>query len=78
MPKLPQLTGTEVVRRLKKLGFYEARKKGSHVILKNDKPSRMVTVPCHAGKTIKKGTLHAILKSADITVEQLNEAQCFR
>jgi predicted RNA binding protein YcfA (HicA-like mRNA interferase family) len=74
MPKLPQLTGADVVRRLTRLGFYKARQKGSHVIMKNDVTAKFAIVPCHGGKTIKKGTLHGILTSAGITVEQLLEA----
>ena len=36
MAKLPQLTGREVVRRLKRLGFDEARQRGSHVVMKHE------------------------------------------
>ena len=70
MPKLPQLTGGEVVRRLKRLGFYEDHRKGSHVVLRHSATSAVTEVPCHGSKTVKKGTLHAILKQAGVTVEQ--------
>ena len=36
MPKLPRVSGADVVRALQRLGFYFARQRGSHVILKKD------------------------------------------
>jgi predicted RNA binding protein YcfA (HicA-like mRNA interferase family) len=70
MAKLPQLTGAEVVRRLKRLGFEEDHCKGGHVILRNAATAVMTAVPCHGSKAIKKGTLHGLLKQAGISSEQ--------
>lgn len=56
----------EFFRLLKKDGWFEVRKKGSHVIMRHpDKPEQL-TVPYHAGKEIKKGLLVALLKQAKI------------
>ena len=75
MAKLPQLTGAEVVRRLKRLGFAEDHTKGSHVVLRNSSGA-MAVVPCHGSKTVKKGTLHGILKQAGVPHEEfLGEKQ---
>lgn len=74
MPKLPQLTGAEIVRRLKRIGFQEDHCKGGHVVLRHPITALYAEVPCHGSKTVKKGTLHAILKHAGVTVEQLNDA----
>jgi len=74
MAKLPRLTGAEVVRRLKRLGFEEDHCKGSHVVLRHSVSARLVVVPCHAGKTLKTGTFHGILKQADVNVEQILDA----
>lgn len=70
MAKLPQLSGAEVVRRLKRLGCEEDHCKGSHVFLRIPTTKRMVAVPCHGSKPVKNGTLHGILKAAGITAEE--------
>jgi len=36
MPKLPRLSGTEIVAILQKMGFYQARQRGSHVVMKKN------------------------------------------
>jgi predicted RNA binding protein YcfA (HicA-like mRNA interferase family) len=70
MAKLPQLTGAEVVRKLKRLGFVEDHTRGSHVVLRHPVTAAMAVVPCHGSKTVKKGTLHGILKSAGVSIEE--------
>ncbi len=70
MAKLPQLTGAEVVRRLKRLGFVEDHSRGSHVVLRHSVSNAMAVVPCRGSKTVKTGTLHGILKSAGVSVEE--------
>ena len=74
MAKVPQLTGAEVIRRLKRLGFEEDHSKGGHVFLRNSSTSAMASVPCHGGKPVKKGTLHGILKRAGVNLEQFLDA----
>ena len=37
MPKLPALTGNEVINVLKKVGFQVMRQKGSHVRMQHEK-----------------------------------------
>jgi len=76
VPKLPQLTGPELIRVLSKTGFEITRQRGSHVQLRRQEPDGSVTtfpVPIHAGKTIKKGTLKGILRKADLSLEELLE-----
>ena len=73
MAKLPQLTGAEVVRKLKRMGFVEDHTKGSHVVLRHP-DAAMAVVPCHGSKTVKTGTLHGILKSAGVSVEEFINA----
>lgn len=41
-------------------------KKGSHILMKHPTKPNMIPVPFHASKEMKKGTLQAILKMADI------------
>lgn len=51
-PKLPNLSGKEIVRRFEKLGFILVRQKGSHIMMRKD--SHGCVVPNH--KEVKKGT----------------------
>lgn len=70
MPKLPVVSGKECRKALGKLGFEEARQRGSHVVMKRDEVG--CVVPMHA--EIKTGTLGGILKQAGVTVEEFIEA----
>jgi len=72
MNKLPRnLSGKEVVKALGKAGFYFKRQKGSHIVLRRDKPFAQVVVPNH--KSIDTGTLANILDGAGISVNQFVE-----
>ncbi|HOF86337.1 MAG TPA: type II toxin-antitoxin system HicA family toxin, partial [Treponemataceae bacterium] len=62
MPKLPVVSGKELIRALERLGFIVTRQRGSHVILR--KGSVGCVVPDH--KEIKIGTLTGILKQAGV------------
>jgi len=64
------LSGREVIRALKRLGFIEEHQVGSHVRL--SRSGLRVTVPNHA--SIAPKTLQSILRQARITVEDLRAA----
>jgi predicted RNA binding protein YcfA (HicA-like mRNA interferase family) len=67
MGKLSGFRYRELIRRLKKFGFeFDRTAKGSHEIWFNPVSSRYTTIPNHPGD-IPEGTVHAILKQADIT-----------
>lgn len=68
MSVLPVISGQECVRVLEKVGFYIKRQRGSHIILRRDNPFGQITVPNH--KTLDRGTLRSIIRSADLSVEQ--------
>jgi predicted RNA binding protein YcfA (HicA-like mRNA interferase family) len=69
MSKLPVISGEELIKVLKKLGYEVVRQKGSHVRLKAEgKPS--LTVPCH--KTLKPGLLNKILKEVGLSREEFD------
>jgi predicted RNA binding protein YcfA (HicA-like mRNA interferase family) len=72
-PKLPRITGAEVIRALRRAGWYFDYQRGSHVYLKHPKRSIRVTVAIHAGETIKPKTLQSILKQAELTVSEFQE-----
>ena len=67
MSKLPNISGKQCIEVLKKIGFYQKRRQCSHIILRRDNPFLQVVVPDH--QTLAKGTLRAIIRDADISVE---------
>jgi len=73
MPKLPQLSGSEIVRALEKMGFHQARQRGSHLVMKKIMPHGAVgcVVPMH--REVATGTLHGLLKQAQVTAEDFLE-----
>jgi predicted RNA binding protein YcfA (HicA-like mRNA interferase family) len=71
MPKLPVISGKELVRALKKAGFVEVRQKGSHVSLEKvtvEKTFKTV-VPLH--RELAKGTVLDILHQTELKKEEL-------
>ena len=72
-PKLPSVNARQLIRALKKAGFGEQRQRGSHLHLKRDSDGKRVTVPVHKGRSIPTGTLRAILRDADISVDAFLE-----
>ena len=68
MSKLPSISGNNCVKALQKVGFYLKRRESSHVILRRDNPFAQVVVPDH--QELAQGTLHAILRDVDLSVEE--------
>ncbi len=69
MPKLPIISGKELVKKLARIGYEVDHQTGSHIILRlNKEPYRRVTVPNH--DEIARGTLLAIIKQAGLTREE--------
>ena len=67
MTKLPLISGKKLIKILIKIGYYVRDQKGSHIHLRH--PIRNpLTVPAH--KTIARGTLRAIIRDADLTVDE--------
>jgi predicted RNA binding protein YcfA (HicA-like mRNA interferase family) len=60
-PKLPQVSGHDVVKLLEQLGYEVVRQRGSHIRLRRTTPDgeHNITVPAH--RTMAKGTLSDIL-----------------
>ena len=73
MPKLPRITGEEMVKALEKEGFEVVRQRGSHVQVRKCVEGKKVTfrVPIHKGKILKLGTLRGILRKGGISVDRL-------
>jgi len=73
-PKLPVVSGEQLIRALGKFGYIVVRQKGSHVRLRHgtDPKCQPVTVPLH--DEIASGTLRRILRDVTVSVDQLKEA----
>jgi predicted RNA binding protein YcfA (HicA-like mRNA interferase family) len=71
MSRLPQVSGAEVVRALQKIGFSVRRQHGSHIIMRRDAPFAQTVVPNH--RQIDRGTLRAILRQTDLTIEEFTQ-----
>lgn len=71
MSALPRVSGREVVRALRKIGYERDRQRGSHIVLRQTAPpQRRITVPDH--REVAKGTLRAIIRQAGLTVDEFN------
>ena len=70
MPKLPIVSGSEVIRALQRLGFIVLRQRGSHVILRRG--SQGCVVPDH--REVKTGNLAGLLKQAVVSVDEFVHA----
>ncbi len=70
MPKLPVVSGRDTIKALSRLGFAAVRQRGSHVILTGN--GRTFAVPLHA--ELDRGTLRAILREANVSIEDFVRA----
>ncbi|MCB2220404.1 MAG: type II toxin-antitoxin system HicA family toxin [Bacteroidetes bacterium] len=59
---------SELLRILKKDGWYSASQKGSHLKLKHDKKDGIIIFPNHGSQEIGKGLERKILKDAGINL----------
>ncbi len=69
MPRLPVVSGLQMIQALERAGWLRRRQKGSHVILTQQGRMLTVSVPLH--DELDKGTLKGILHDAGISVEDL-------
>jgi len=72
MPGLPVLSGEQVVKVFRHLGWEVARRRGSHVILVKEGHVATLSVPDH--EEVAKGTMRALIRSAGLTVDEFLEA----
>ena len=68
MSKLPIISGKECIKALEKISFVFVRQRGSHIILAREEPKTTVIVPNH--KQLDRGTLRAIIRQVDLTVDE--------
>lgn len=69
MAKSPKLTGENLIKILKTIGFQVIRIKGSHHIMKH-KDGRTTVVPVHSNEIIGSGLLNKILQDCELTQQE--------
>ena len=72
MPRVPRLSGREVVKVFQSLGWTEARRRGSHIILVREGHLATLSVPDH--KEVAVGTLRSLIRSAGVTLDEFVSA----
>jgi predicted RNA binding protein YcfA (HicA-like mRNA interferase family) len=66
-PRLPVVSGADVVRALEKAGFVVVTQRGSHVKLRS--ADRTAIVPLH--RELAAGTLRSVLRQAGLSAQEL-------
>ena len=69
--KLTQISGKKLIRKMCKQGFVVISQKGSHIKLAKNTVEGTIKIIIPNHKTIKKGTLHQILKNAGLEIEDI-------
>jgi predicted RNA binding protein YcfA (HicA-like mRNA interferase family) len=68
MPPLPVLSGREVVKVFRSLGWHVARQSGSHIIMTKDDTIITLSIPDH--QEVARGTLRSLIRAANLTVDE--------
>jgi predicted RNA binding protein YcfA (HicA-like mRNA interferase family) len=68
MTRLPRVSGRQCCEALGRAGFVHIRQHGSHIVLRRLDPLAQLVVPDH--RELDRGTLRAILRHADVSVEE--------
>ena len=71
MARLPTVSGRQAVAAFEGAGFEVKRQRGSHVILVKAGITATLSVPDH--RQLKPGTLRALIRKAELTVDQFAE-----
>ncbi len=68
MPKLPVLSGRELVRIFESFGWSVARQRGSHIVMTKTREVVTLSIPDH--REVARGTLRSLIRSANLTVDE--------
>ena len=66
------MTGAQVIKALRKLGFEVVRVKGSHHFVQHP-DGRCTVVPVHRRETLGRGLLAQIMRDCDLSREELQD-----
>jgi predicted RNA binding protein YcfA (HicA-like mRNA interferase family) len=68
MPRLPTLSGREVVRVFERFGWQVVRQSSSHIIMVQEGAFATLSIPDH--REVAKGTLRSLIRAAGLTVPE--------
>ena len=68
MPKIPRISGKELIRRLEALGYVKSRQRGSHVRLECV-GRKKITVPDYS-QEISPGLFRKIMRDGELTTDE--------
>ncbi len=71
MPKLPVLSGRQVVRAFEEAGWRQDRQRGSHVVMLKQGSNVSLSIPQH--RVVAPGTLRALIRLAGMTVDEFRQ-----
>lgn len=71
MPRLPVVSGAEMVRALERAGWQVKRQRGSHIVLTKPGMIASLSVPQHS--ELAPGTLRSLIRSSGLSVEELRD-----
>jgi len=69
LPRIRPLAPQKIIKILERAGFKVIRQKGSHVIMIDERGTRIV-IPVHPGKDVKPGLIRAVIKEAGLSREE--------
>ncbi len=65
-PKLPAVSGKQVIGALEKEGWYVKRVRGSHHVLRHPDSLMRSRYQSHGSRPVKRGTLSSILRAGGV------------
>jgi predicted RNA binding protein YcfA (HicA-like mRNA interferase family) len=68
--EFPAVTGSRLIKALRKLGFAVIRTRGSHHFLRHP-DGRCTVIPVHRGETVGCGLLAQILRDCELSRDEL-------
>ena len=68
MPKLPAMSGAEVVKAFGRAGWRRDRQRGSHVVMLKPGEIASLSIPQH--REVAPGTLRSLIRAAGMSVEE--------
>jgi predicted RNA binding protein YcfA (HicA-like mRNA interferase family) len=71
-PKLPAVSGKQVIAALKKEGWYVKRVRGSHHVRRHPSIPDAIPVPVHGSRPLKRGRLASILRTAGLSRDKFD------
>jgi predicted RNA binding protein YcfA (HicA-like mRNA interferase family) len=71
--RMPRVTGADLLRALRRDGWYVARVRGSHHLLNHPSRPGRPNIPVHAGAILDPAILKRILTEVGLTADELRD-----